>query len=327
MGRAVHELMAMVVQKYSKLPYEKVLGRYPGIDDDEVLRLLANGKWMWGEMSAWLEDAQAEVQLDAPYRGTADVLAWCGEVLVVIDWKTGRRSDKDHTPQLLAYAASAIACSPRKPVAVQVVVGWLQDRVYVVNNVSLEEIEGFRERVTELSREAGKRYSPGEHCQYCPRQLECVAKDRWQQASSAALLPLSDEDSEERRELSPERIVELYPRVQMLSKALDEYNRALRQVLEERGQVLIPGEDKMLRLSPASRGRVNAHQSLKVLSRYGLDAEKVLSQMNLSMAEVKRLVKLHNPDDLGANGRAIEELEEEALIERYEYTQVRRVNV
>lgn len=315
-GSAVHELLAWVVRKAMTLPLEAVFGKYPEVDREEVLRLLANGKWIWADIAPHLCDVQAEVKLKDPYRGTADVIGWSDGKLVVVDWKSGRRMDKDHEPQLLAYAASALKASGREDVSsVQIVVGWLQDRTYVVGEYTIDELAGYQERVEELKRDAEKnRYGPGDHCTDCDRKHDCTARDAWMQSSVRALAPL------EQATLSRADLVRLYPQSQALGKALEQYKKALRLALEDGPLPLEDEPGKALKLVPTSRQSVNASAALEVFENYGVDAVRVLQGTSLSKADIGRLVKKDELADV------LDRLENEGLMDRYDFLQVKKVN-
>jgi hypothetical protein len=116
--------------------------------------------------------------------GTADILArnWtAGDwekgtegplAISVIDWKTGRR-DADHREQLLGYAALALLNYPEAAYAFGRII-WLRSDETEVYSMTREGLVEWRERLISKSREND--YQPGPHCQYCPRQFSCPAK-------------------------------------------------------------------------------------------------------------------------------------------------------
>ncbi len=201
LGTAVHDALARYIKG---LPVDlSSVAALHGVDEGEMAPLYYQGVKSWGllrplgksEVSAEVSFA-AQVSPDIELTGTADVVAksWStignelagGEgsmAVTVLDWKTGRR-DADHREQLMGYAALALMRYPEAVYAFGRVV-WLRTDETEVYSLTRAGLVDWRERLAAKVLET--EYRPGPHCQYCPRQHSCPAKQDMQRGALAVL--------------------------------------------------------------------------------------------------------------------------------------------
>ncbi len=201
LGTAVHDALARYI-KGVPVDLPTVAALY-GVDEAEMAPLYYQGLKAWGELHPiGKSEASAEVSMsarvspDIELTGTADVLvkSWTrintveaggdGPMAVsVLDWKTGRR-DSDYREQLMGYAALALMRYPEAAYAFGRVV-WLRTDETEVYSLTRAGLVDWRERLAAKALET--EYRPGPHCQYCPRQHACPAKQEMQRGALALL--------------------------------------------------------------------------------------------------------------------------------------------
>lgn len=241
MGSAVHAVTADVVRRGLKaIPeLDPYIGEY-GIKDAEELNWLSwNTCGLWWEIKDALTVIAVEESFDELFapgirlRGTGDVVAKSRHFLVVVDWKSGYRQD-DPRHQLRGYLWSFMQRFPEIHEA-KIIVGWSRTRELETFNVRRSELEEWAEEMRE--RFAQDHFNPGEYqCMYCQRKRGCPAYKQYINESAKALLPAMRPDSE----LTPQQVVDLWPQRCLLSKALKEYDSAVKMLLIDQGEMPLP---------------------------------------------------------------------------------------
>jgi hypothetical protein len=251
----------------------------------------------WEKIKHWYPDPVCEQALDRMDNGLAltghpDLVSGPhdGE-LRILDWKTGRL-ESDCIEQMRGYAfLSLYEREGVERVTVQVVRPRQRKAVgYPLPGQpawTYEYLRAWWDRLVERLTTEQDRYTPGPHCQHCPRRFECPAR---QQMVSSYVSEILENDGG-----SPptqgEKLVRAYEVARMLEKvAADVRGFVKDQITLTTGQ-LVEGERMQLTLAEKPRRTITeADLAIKVLSEFapedqfqsacklGIgDAEKVLS--------------------------------------------------
>lgn len=297
LGSAVHMLMADVVRGSGRLPIDKVLSRFPETDETELMDLLARGKRIWSELKAQLPK-DAEVRVEQPISadwtgGTPDVLILLDDCVIVLDWKSGWRTDKSHRWQLLTYlwlARYQMTKESRRleDTDYQYCVGWLRTGAYEVAAADDEALDDLHATVVGRFSDIGQTYGPGEGCVYCHRYLTCEAR---QEQHRDALAIFGGQDLEP----TPEALVALYPKAQAAEKALSAYKTALRAALAQ-GEVPTP-EGKVMRLAERNRETIIGSAVWPILQAQGWTPEELAQAGSYSKAGLRTVLRTRHDTD------------------------------
>ncbi len=232
LGTAIH---AAIAERLGKEPDAEGRKALDALDDEqskECRILTAMAMRTWRVYEPHLLDIETEVKAKADVfgvtlTGTADVAAMTDDGQpVVIDWKSGY-VDRDYAEQLNGYAALALSRRPADYATV--IVAWLRTGDVDVRKVDVGECEAWEKGLACIVRSAAKApYNPDQdRCQYCPRAHECPAWAAYRREAVKALVPFGDAGLPTR-----EKLAELYPQAQALTKALDAYKSALKAALD-----------------------------------------------------------------------------------------------
>ena len=279
LGTAAHEALAEHVRG-GEIDLD-ALALDTGTDVDDLSTLVAFGKKAWAEAGRLFgRDVQTEVALESDITdGRTDLLRADDQAIVVGDWKSGRvRRSYRRQLQAYAYAARATFGMPSSGTITAVVV-WLRFGEFEVMQFTDAQLDQFRVDFLALERQVGRQYAPGEHCTFCPRQFECEARTALLRSTTTAL-SVANEDA-----LTPERMAELYPRVQALEKAIEAYKTALRLQLA-RGP-MDAGDGRQLELVEARRAVIDARLAWPVLQSVGFSDDDLARCVTISKGEVE----------------------------------------
>lgn len=197
LGTAVHDALARHIKG---IPVDlPSVASLHGVDESELSILYYQGLKAWsvvhpiGQCETESERSlSARVSPGIELTGTADVISrsWArndvwtdgdpGPMAVSItDWKSGRR-DADYREQIMGYAALALMTYPQAAYAFGRIV-WLRTDETEVYSLTQEGLVTWRERL--IDKAAETEYRPGPHCQHCPRQHYCPAKQEMQRGA------------------------------------------------------------------------------------------------------------------------------------------------
>lgn len=181
LGTAVHELLRRHIAGADFDPIEVAYTHRVNIN--ELLSLYYMGLRQWDDLQEWFADRpEAEVELTTIRDGVAlsghiDLLA-CGEEgeVRILDWKSGRM-DVDHSDQVKGYALLAIDDLPYANRA-YTAVALIRDQVVDGAKHERQQLHAWWKDLLAKVTQEPRPYNPGPHCRFCPRALECPAKDR-----------------------------------------------------------------------------------------------------------------------------------------------------
>ncbi len=319
LGHAVHEgLRATLLGQDVSLP--ALVVRFALADEESLAMLLRYGLKAWGELSVHFPNCRVEERLESDIAtGTADVVHHDGVTAAVLDWKTGREQS-DYQAQLMAYAYALRAKygMPESGVVKGVVV-WLRDSTFDVWDFDDDALEAFKERMLASAPLVGREYNPGNHCGFCPRRNECVARAQYLKQSTAMVLQ-SETLLAERTNLGI-----AYERVKQLKHAIAQYDDALHAALLE-GPIAV--DDKYLCLESIGKDVIDPRKAWPILSDHGFTDDDVARCVKMTKGAIMDVVGSKTPrgtkqaargqllDDL-RNGGAITQVTEQRIKERH----------
>ena len=178
----------------------------------------------------------------------------------LVDWKSGWR-DTDYSPQTKGYAWLKWAEAGRPDeFTVTTYTVWLRFHKYDKEVYTAEDLRQWEaEYVAKLS-QIGEVVNPGEACLWCPRKHECHAHTAWICESHAMIL------SDGAALTTREQLAEAWPRLQELSKAVEEAKKRVRAAAEEKPLDL--GDGYELKIVGGSKTTIDPEAAWDLLTDY-----------------------------------------------------------
>lgn len=282
LGQAAHEALARTALGLD-IDQSAIAGAH-AVDVSDLEPLVVYGAQAWRELAPHFGSPRVEIDLDRTditTGGRADLLHADGETLAIADWKSGRvRRNSRWQLASYAYAARAQFGMPRSGV-IKAVAVWLRHGDLEVIDFDDAALDRFRaEYIAKMN--SPMTYAPGEHCQGCPRQLECRAREAFMRSTALAI-------AEPDGELSHEVLATLYPRAQMLEKALANYRNALRAAVQQHGPLPI-GDGRLLLLVEQHRDTIDARAAWEVLTDAGFTEDDFARATEIGKGAVEDIV-------------------------------------
>ena len=283
LGSAVHEVLAAKVRREMTfmatgtadgIDFHAVSGKWR-IEHDQMMPLYYIGRRIYEQYSGSIEVSHVEQLMQSTVMpglqltGHGDVIGMAKHdphTVIVLDWKTGSPS-ADYRDQLIAYAYLAtiktidpVAYPDGVKVNAKIITVWLRDQVVEIEDISQADIADWLERLNDAIEHPDK-YGPSpEACQYCPRQHECPARTALVHSATADFL----QEGAAGTAIAPARLASLRPRAQMLRKALDNYDAALKATIEEHGTQPL-GDGREIGLDDRKKETINLTAAIPVL--------------------------------------------------------------
>lgn len=286
LGTAVHKGLGHFIREGTNPDLTELAGEYDQ-DLDEVRMLYFNGRKAWKAIKAQLPDPLVEQRVESRLiHGTADVIFWNGEVLIIVDWKSGYVQSNYHN-QLAGYAHGAVATfgmpTSRKVVIVTV---WLRQGEVDTAHLDAEDLEKWEARYEAQIACIGRQYSPSDDsCIGCKRQLNCQAREEFIRSAALSLAPYENDQLAVPRET----LGALYPKAKILERALDSYKTALRMTIQIDGPLIV-GETKQLELREYTKILLDPRKSWPVMKAFGLLAHEINAVLRLSRDKLMKIV-------------------------------------
>ncbi len=257
-GTAVHDVIADIIRSGDfKMPDLYPYAARHGVDVEDISFLCWRGLAIWKQYAPMLKNVEVErehetaISDEIELTGHPDVTATLESGQgVIIDWKTG--SEKDCVDQLLGYAA---LCFTGNPKGVKVIVANLRENMSDVRNFESEDIDQFIEGGSEIVGMKNKPYNPtADNCQYCPRRLDCPAKEK---AAKLAVMEMTVVNKNNSL-TTPEQLAGLYDSAASLSRTLEQYKDALKMAVKDAGSITLP-DGRVLTLEECERETISAN--------------------------------------------------------------------
>jgi len=300
LGSAVHEALGDHVAD-ADTKEEDIALKY-GVPVDELSKLTAYGRIAWQSVKQEFTNPMVEHRLAGKkLSGCADVFSLDDQSMAVLDWKTNRERS-DYRAQLLGYADCAVQQYGWPPSGeVKVVTVWVRLFEADVLTVRAAELEKFNEDLQWALREIGMRYAPGSACTYCRRQLVCPARHDFIRSSATALQALDGGAL-----MTPDVLASLYPRAQLLGRALERYREAFRMVLADGPVQGTNGET--YELGEMRRETIKPREAWPLLVAHGFTEDDLAGCVSISGGAIDTVVASRAPR--GQKGIAKKQLRE-----------------
>lgn len=300
LGQAAHEALAQHVLGVA--PDLGVIARAHGVELGDLEPLYRYGTQAWRELAKHFPRPQVELQLletDITTGGRTDLLSVSLEAMAVGDWKSGRlRRNQRHQMGSYAYGVREQFGMPSSGVIITAVV-WLRFGEVEVLEWTSDALDAWAAEVRSLEQYVGSRFAPGEHCGFCPRQLECEARAAWLRSVGSALVAGDGSLAV----ATPEQLAALYPKAQAFEALLKSYRAALRLAIEENGGKPIPmGDGRAIGLIDQPRDTIDARLAWPVLEAHGLTEEDLAACTTIGKGALEDVVGAKAPR--GQKGKA-----------------------
>ncbi len=260
-GTAVHEVMADIIRAGDfQMPELYPYASRNGVEVEDIRFLCWRGLSWWKKYAPSLSEIDVETEEEISIgripdhiifdramqvsgeriflSGHADITAYDSDgVGIVIDWKTG--SERDQLEQLKGYALLKFGGEKK---GAKVIVINLRENISEVyppegGVYTRDQLDSFADEIYELVCSESKPYNPIiKNCQYCPRRLECPAKEKLAESSVMAMASVHSNHSL----TTPEQLAGLYDAAASLSRTLEQYKDALKMAVKDAGSITLP---------------------------------------------------------------------------------------
>lgn len=253
LGTAAHELYAKMVVADCPASQELTgfIAQKHGVAVDDLARLLWGGWNIWKEISGRLE--VIGVELERVKANFADGVTLTGHLdlqaqdvetgdLVVLDWKSGHL-ESDYHDQLMGYAYLAML-TQKEIENVLVMTAYTALGVTSVRRYARSQIMDWYESLARTLQEPVKPFRPGTVCVYCPHATICPARRRMLCAAAddvSAIIKSQSFDASR----GVAKLAALKPQVDVLRKALEAYDKQLKDAVKSCGAVPLNEDEEL----------------------------------------------------------------------------------
>jgi|WetSurMetagenome_2_1015567.scaffolds.fasta_scaffold38281_1 hypothetical protein len=255
----------------------------PPLEDDE--EVLVSAALMMLEDTDFKGTRYIEQSFQAgELSGTIDLLEIDYDRALVQDWKSGW-GDKEYEAQMMGYAWLVFQKYPDlEEVMIRVV--RLQLQKMDVKVVSRAYAESWYEELVRNTLHNTKTFSPGGHCDKCPRQAECPALAA--QNRQMALMLFEGEQA-----LTRKTVPELWYRVAAAQKVLDYFHAWTRNQVSAHGPIDM-GNGKQLALITTHRTKIDASKTWPFMEE-ALTPNEVAACVTIKKTDLEEALKAHAP--------------------------------
>lgn len=294
-GTAAHEALRTLAETGS-LDWDSIpaIALRHNADLSEVRMLCAMAAKLWPSIAHHFKGALSEVDLsfeianDVLLTGHVDLLAIRGTVARAGDWKTGRK-DSDYAQQMRGYAALILLENPFLT-EVTVTVIWVRDGDIENYTMTRADAPSWALDLVNTVIHWDGTFRPGSACSHCPRSHECPAANALVRRDVAAL---SDRNLVGRAEceielMSPEEIVELLRKADLVSDYAGRVRDAIKAHVQRHGDIVADGV--RLTIDVEHQRKVSPLPAWPVLEAAGFNDEDFAACMDLRVSKVEKRV-------------------------------------
>jgi len=231
---------------------------------------------------------------------------------VVLDWKTGRRTEEsNYSGQMMANAV-LLAGTDKRIKSVTTIIVWLRDRITETVTYTRDELRAWLNEMVKYNVFwDGKTYGPGRHCRYCQRMPNCPGRRAELQGNVGALVatdsdlitPIVDENGV----LIPDRTIPMWQHLRMVKDAADAALAQLKEMVEEQGGVILPNDDTKELATVEFQGRLNIDPIIAwpILERR-LTQQEFADAITIGVSKVKNALAAKT--EPGKKGKVIDDV-------------------
>jgi Protein of unknown function (DUF2800) len=235
------------------------------VDPDDLATIVGLAHKCWLAIRDYFPSPQCEVSMclispsGLELTGHADLISVVDGEARVADYKTGR-VDSDYTQQLCSYGYLALQMHPECDTAFVMVVWVREQRTESARYTRQQLDDWFAQTETTLS--DVDLFSPGPHCGYCRRKLECPAFDLMLRKSIELL---ADGKIPEREEGRGVAVGDLYHAAKLLEKESATARELIRAEVASAGGTLQIGYGKQLQLIDQVQEKISYSASRRIM--------------------------------------------------------------
>lgn len=293
LGTAAHEGLATLANT-GRVDWDAVpkLARGHGFNEGELRGLLASSAKLWALVKDSFPHPMTEVPLSYEGKGFVltghlDVLGRDETTAHVADWKGGRL-DSDYREQLLGYAALALLDYYTHLQSATASVLWVREGDVESYSLARADIPAWEDRLVKDVVEWDGTFRPGPHCAHCRRNHECAAANALVRRDVAAIadadLIARVEDEDALALMSPDQMVEILSKADIVAKYADRVRGAIRAHVIRNGDVV--GCGKRLTLQHEERRHLDVVKAWPVLEERLDDVSEVVAVSLTKASEI-----------------------------------------
>jgi hypothetical protein len=263
-------------------------------DSNDLRYICARSEQLWHKIKDSFPNALTEIAVDyemsiggLKLTGTLDGVSISGDVARCWDWKCGRL-DTDYYHQMMAYASMIILKFPQIR-EVTITILWVRTNEIENYTVSRENAEAWMRRVeTEVIQWDGV-YRPSEKCVHCPRFYECSAANALARSHAASILAVDIDTLEARLAMMPpDQLIELKRKAKMVRQLAEISEKAIRNLLENKGEII--GTDTKLMLNAEPRSEIDPIIAWPIIEETGFSEDDWQSSVKIRNTELKKRI-------------------------------------
>lgn len=332
LGSAFHEWART---RNSGADLEEIVSRY-GVDPDDLDRLVAYAMIAERDLRKWFVGATAEQSMEyreawdcPPYTeihltGTVDRAEVVGERGAILDYKTGR-VETGYEHQQRTYAFLWLCENPDlievQSATVHVAHGYWRGRTYTRRQL----IAWWYDLKRRLANGVG-RFSPGDHCSFCPRRPTCPGVKAYHQTALACVdEPVFEgELTIENKEIEGPLLAERRRKVVYIAQRCKDFLNVLRATAIEVGEIPA-GDGKVLRIIDTHRKDLDTLKAWPILSAT-IGQEALAEACEIKLTKCKQFVRDATDKGKGAAAKElVDELEKSGAVSTRVVKQLREV--
>lgn len=191
LGTAFHDGIARMIDADEPIidTFVSELAITHTVDESDLTHLLWNGWDCWQKLrihfpqdgDLFLERQFAVTSEDGPSLelvGTPDVviISADGKCAFVVDWKTGRLDEEEHAQQVKGYGWLVAVQFPEIETVYVCVVDVRTKQTRFAEEFNVDDLGAWWGALSNRLTAGALPWGPGRHCGFCPRALECEAR-------------------------------------------------------------------------------------------------------------------------------------------------------
>lgn len=248
MGDAAHAFYERMVTDKMNAPDDALIHSLSvrfDVDADELEQLAWQGLREWKKVRDRIDLIGVEKKYRASLAenirlsGHVDLIGRMNDepsIGIVVDWKAGYK-ESGYLEQVKGYALLDYllsASSNRKAERYLMLVVFTRMGITDTVEITAGELEEFRQQIVKTVTSDQTTYAPSDsNCEYCPVKRECPARRVLMRGAYDDITAIIGQPGDP--ELVPAKLVELYPQTRILKKALEEYEKQVKEAVKAAG--------------------------------------------------------------------------------------------
>lgn len=303
-----------------------------GGDSEEVRMLCSKAGRMWAKFRESFPAALTEIAVERQIEigetritGHIDLVSISGDIVRILDWKTGRK-DSNYAHQMWAYLALVLLAFPQLSRGTATI-AWLRDDEIETYHMTQADAEAWLKEFVDTVVNWDGEYRPGEHCQWCKRYHECAAANALTRAYVAALADVDIEDVDAQIDaMAPGEVIDVYRKAKLVARVAEKAIAAIK-ARALKAEIVDRTGGTSLTIKTEQRREIVVANAWPVLESLGFNDEDFAACVKLRMSRLEKRVAENAGNGAGEAARrslrkklelagAIELREIQTLIER-----------